>query len=153
MRRPAATALVSALIAIVMTAAAMRAFAGEGPSIPHPPKAKGEHCVADTAFMRKNHMKMLLHHRAEAVHLGVRTQQYDLNGCVDCHAVSGSDGKPVSFDSPQHFCRSCHSYAAVTIDCFECHASRPEERGKTADAGLEDKEVAARDRYLRDVKP
>ena len=39
--------------------------------------------------------------------------------------VKGADGKPVSFASPKHFCRTCHDYAAVHIDCFECHASRP----------------------------
>jgi hypothetical protein len=24
-----------------------------------------------------------------------------------------------------HFCQSCHNYAAVKIDCFECHSSKP----------------------------
>ena len=86
--------------------------AGRTPA-PHPPSAQGEHCVADTAFMRRNHMLMMFDHRKEAVHQGVRTPQYSLAGCVSCHAVKGDDGKPVSFASEQHFCRSCHSYAAV----------------------------------------
>jgi hypothetical protein len=25
------------------------------------------------------------------------------------------------------FCVSCHAYAAVKIDCFECHASKPKQ--------------------------
>ena len=35
-------------------------------------------------------------------------------------------GKAITVAEPEHFCRSCHDYAAVTIDCFQCHASRPE---------------------------
>jgi hypothetical protein len=145
--------LIAALMVIVAAISGMRAFAGDGTPVPHPPKGKGERCVADTDFMRKNHMKMLLHHRTEAVHLGVRTPQYDLNGCVNCHAVEGADGKPVSFASDRHFCKSCHSYAAVSIDCFECHASRPEAKGKTAFVAPADQEVAAIDQYLRDIRP
>lgn len=152
MRRSAITVLAAALLVALAAASAMPALAESGWLAPHPPKGKGEHCVADTAFMRRNHMNMLLRHRTEAVRLGVRTQQYDLNGCVNCHAVAGPDGKPVSFDSPKHFCRSCHSYAAVSIDCFECHASRPEEPGKTAAAVRPgDSEVAAIGQYLQDI--
>ncbi len=107
--------------------------AGRTPT-PHPPKGKGEHCVADTAFMRRYHMNMMINHRKEALHEGVRAPQYSLAGCVSCHAVNGADGKPVSYASPEHFCRSCHSYAAVSVDCFECHASRPEAPQKAANA-------------------
>ncbi|MDE2375752.1 hypothetical protein [Bradyrhizobium sp.] len=153
MRRPRTMAPIVASMVIVAAVSGMSAFAGDGTPVPHPPRGKGERCVADTGFMRKNHMKMLLHHRTEAVHLGVRTPQYDLNGCVSCHAVEGSDGKPVSFASDRHFCKSCHSYAAVSIDCFECHASRPEVQGKTAFVAPADREVAAIDRYLRDIRP
>ncbi len=151
MRRSATIALIAALIAVAAAVAGMRAFAGDSTPVPHPPKGKGEQCVADTEFMRKNHMKMLRHHRGEAVHLGVRTEQYDLNRCVTCHAVAGSDGKPVSFDSSQHFCKSCHSYAAVSIDCFECHASRPEAPGRSAAIQPDDREIAAIDQFVRDI--
>lgn len=139
------------ILAVVVAAAAMSASAGSGTLAPHPPKGKGEHCVADTDFMRRNHMNMLMRHRTEAVQLGVRVQQYDLNRCVTCHAVDGPDGRPVAFESPQHFCRSCHSYAAVSIDCFECHASRSEVPGKGAAVQPAEKELAAISQYLRDV--
>lgn len=152
MRRAATIAVISALIVVAAAAAAMRSLAGNTP-VPHPPKGQGEHCVADTEFMRKNHMKMLMHHRNEAVHLGVRTEQYDLNRCVACHAVAGPDARPVSFESPQHFCRSCHIYAAVSIDCFECHASRPDPRSRTAAMQPGNEEVAAIDQYLREIRP
>lgn len=83
---------------------------------------KGDKCVEDTAVMRREHMNLLKHRRDETVHRGIRTTQYSLNNCIECHAsrktnsVIGSDG---------NFCQSCHAYAAIKLDCFECHASRP----------------------------
>ena len=84
--------------------------------------------------MRRNHMNMMFDHRTQAVHEGVRTEKFSLAGCVSCHAVNGSDNKPVAYASDKHFCRSCHAYAAVSIDCFECHESTPDEPAKTANA-------------------
>ena len=95
--------------------------------------ANAEKCVADTDFMRRNHMKTLLHQRDETMREGVRAKQFSLANCVSCHAVKGADGKPVAYADPKHFCRTCHSYAAVRVDCFECHASRPDEKGKAAE--------------------
>lgn len=108
-----------------------RATAGETP-VPRPPKGQGERCVADADFMRRDHMSMLMHGRRETVHQGVRDEKSSLAGCVSCHAVKGADGKPVAYADDRHFCRSCHSYAAVKIDCFECHASRPDQAKKSA---------------------
>ena len=90
------------------------------------PKGKGEHCVAETDFMRRNHMKVLLHQRDKSVFKGERSTRFSLQGCVECHAVPGPTAKPVTYKDPRHFCRSCHEFAAVKIDCFECHASRPD---------------------------
>ena len=81
----------------------------------------GERCVEDTAFMRRNHMELLKHQRGRTVHEGIRTVRHSLTNCVTCHAgkktgrVTGDDG----------FCESCHRYASVKLDCFECHADRP----------------------------
>jgi hypothetical protein len=146
-------------------AAAMRTTtAGEHVAqlVPHPPKAQGEHCVAPTEFMRRYHMTMLMHHRTNVVHNGIRTQQYDLNRCIACHQVRGADGNPVSYASPKHFCRSCHDYAAVSIDCFECHASRPTTPSKTgalsmppklAEREMDEQNMAALTKYLNEVTP
>ncbi|MBT3071994.1 hypothetical protein KKP04_14115 [Rhodomicrobium sp. Az07] len=101
--------------------------------MPHPPKGKGEHCVASTDVMRRNHMDLMKHQRDETVHEGVRGKPFGLAGCVGCHAVKGADGQPVSHGDSRHFCRSCHDYAAVSIDCFQCHASRPDEKVKGAE--------------------
>jgi len=94
--------------------------------LPVIPMGQGDACVKDTDFMRRNHMELLKHQRDETVLDGVRSEQYSLKECLDCHAVAGSDAKPVTFTDSSHFCRSCHDYAAVSIDCFQCHASRPE---------------------------
>jgi predicted CXXCH cytochrome family protein len=100
--------------------------ASAGVPLPVIPRAMGENCVEDTDFMRRNHMDMLKHQRDETMLRGVRTEQHSLRECLNCHVVKGTDSKPVTSASPKHFCRSCHDYAAVSIDCFQCHASRPE---------------------------
>lgn len=124
--------LVVALLALG-AASASATEVGRTP-VPLPVKpANVEKCVADTDFMRRNHMKTLLHQRDETMREGVRAKQFSLANCVSCHAVKGADGKPVAYADPKHFCRTCHSYAAVRVDCFECHASRPDEKGKAAE--------------------
>lgn len=97
--------------------------------VPYPdiPKGQGETCVEDTDFMRRNHMSLLMHQRDDTMREGIRSEQHSLKECLDCHAVPGSDSIPVTVEDPKHFCRSCHDYAAVKIDCFQCHASRPEQ--------------------------
>ncbi len=116
---------------IVVTAVALVSLVGmtvAASDVPQPdiPRGQGESCVEDTDFMRRNHMTLLEHQRDETMLRGVRTKQHSLKECVSCHAVHGSDAKPVTVSSPKHFCRSCHDYAAVKIDCFQCHASRPD---------------------------
>ncbi len=84
---------------------------------------KGEHCVEPNDFMRRNHMKVLLHQRDETVLEGIRSKKYSLKGCIDCHASEATGSVATAKDD---FCVSCHSYAAVKIDCFECHSTKPE---------------------------
>lgn len=131
------------------------AFAQDGAGrtpMPAIPKAQGEHCVRDNAFMRRYHMTMLYQQRDATVHEGVRGGDFSIAKCVTCHAVPGADGKPVSYSDPRHFCRSCHSYASVSIDCFECHASKPETPAKAASAGPPDEsDLASLNAYLGEV--
>jgi hypothetical protein len=111
-------ALVTALLVLI----SIPAMAGDlGPNIPKP--LKGERCVEETGEMRKNHMEYLKSHRDETMRLGIRTQKHSLKACLDCH-VAPEGSKAVKAD--EHFCKSCHSYAGVRLDCFECHATRPE---------------------------
>ena len=110
------------------------ASAGDVPA-PTIPKGKGEQCVADTDFMRRNHMDLLTHQRDDTVRRGMRGAKFSLNGCVECHAVADSACRPVTSADPKHFCRACHDYAAVRVDCFDCHASRPEPKMRAAATG------------------
>ena len=123
-------ALVGILLIVLagMAGASLAADQGNDKTgIPFPAIAmgQGDACVEDTDFMRRNHMDLLNHQRDETVIKGVRTKQHSLKECIDCHVVKGPDAVPVTVSSPQHFCRSCHDYAAVSVDCFQCHESRP----------------------------
>ncbi len=77
--------------------------------------------------MRKNHMNFILHQRDETMHKGIRTSKYAFAECIDCHVQPDESGNIASFKSKEHFCTTCHEYAAVSIDCFDCHADRPQE--------------------------
>ena len=88
--------------------------------------AELEQCVEPTEIMRKNHMEFLLHQRDLTVHQGIRTRKHSLVECVACHAEKAADGKFVAISDEGQFCQSCHAAVAVSMDCFECHADKPE---------------------------
>lgn len=99
-------------------------MAGEpGPVIP---KGKGEQCVAETDFMRRNHMDLIVHQRDDTVIRGIRDEPFSLVECVDCHVQLDEDNQAVRIDEEGQFCASCHAYVAVKIDCFGCHAAVPD---------------------------
>ena len=97
---------------------------GKGVPMPVIARGQGDSCVDDPEFLRRYHMTVLQRQHDESQLTGMPGEKYSLKECVACHAVKGSDGRIVTADSPEHFCRSCHDYAAVKIDCFECHRSR-----------------------------
>ena len=114
------------LVALVACAAPAMADApaGAGTSrVPRPAVAASAagSCVEDTAFMRRNHMNLIRHQRDLTVHEGIRTTRHSLANCVNCHADPKTGRVTGSKDA---FCEGCHSYAAVKLDCFECHADR-----------------------------
>ena len=115
-------------VSLAAAGAGVQAVADATPNalLPAIPEGLGERCVEDTDFMRRNHMELLEHQRDETMLKGVRTKQYSLKECLNCHVVYGPDAQAVTVASPAHFCRACHDYAAVSIDCFDCHASRPD---------------------------
>ena len=105
------TRIAAAILAAVLTVAAR----ADAPSFKI---ERGESCVLPTPQMRRDHMKVLLRQRDLTVHQGIRDPRFSLKGCVDCHA-SRATGSVLGKDG---FCSSCHEYAAVSIDCFECHS-------------------------------
>jgi hypothetical protein len=116
--------LLTGLLLLAMLGTSFSADTPPGNSrVPHPviETARGGQCVEEPAFMRRNHMKMLKHQRDDTLRGGNRTGQHSLKGCIDCHASKSTNSVA---DSGANFCQSCHSYAAVKIDCFECHNSK-----------------------------
>jgi hypothetical protein len=97
-------------------------------SFPEPERhfSATQKCVQPEEEMRRNHMKYILHQRDETVHQGIRTRQHSLEECVNCHTAKDDKGEYIPVNGPDQFCSSCHSYAAVNIDCFQCHATKPE---------------------------
>ncbi len=96
----------------------------DGSKVPPP---KGDQCVEDPDWMRTNHFETILHQRDETVIHGIRTTKHSLKNCIECHITPNAEGKYARYsNSEQHFCASCHTYTAVSIDCFQCHADRPE---------------------------
>ncbi len=100
--------------------------AGLFAEMPALPKGKGEFCVEPTSVMRKNHMQFLLHQRDKTVIDGVRTKKHSLTGCIDCHIQNNNEGEAIPIDAPGQFCEVCHTYSSVKLDCFECHATKPD---------------------------
>lgn len=126
----AALRLAAAIGAYALVALLSAASAGGAGGTPtagslEPPiqAARGGHCVADPTFMRRNHMNYLKHERDVTMHQGVRDPRTSLQACVACHASAQTGSVAVA---KTDFCVSCHSYAAVKVDCFECHASKPQ---------------------------
>jgi hypothetical protein len=111
-------------VGLLLALLALPAAAAELP-LPKPPRGQGEACVADTEYMRRFHGDELKRQRDQTLRLGIRGGKYSLTGCLDCHAVKGADAKPVAYDDAKHFCKSCHGFAAVRIDCFDCHSAKP----------------------------
>lgn len=116
-------------LAALLGAAAMMAApafeAAAGVELPKLEKGKGEKCVEDTDYMRRNHMELLKHHRNETLRQGIRTTRHSLKGCVECHAGSKT-GSVAS--TKEDFCVACHSYAGAKPDCWDCHATKPGKR-------------------------
>lgn len=98
----------------------------------HQIDAKGDKCVQDTEFMRRNHMVMLKHQRDDTMRKGIRTTQFSLKNCVDCHASPKNNSVIGTNDN---FCQGCHTYVAVKLDCFECHSSKPKDAARPLMAG------------------
>ena len=113
----------AAALALALGGMAAVAAGDGGVPLPVLAKAKGEKCVAPAGDMRRYHMKYLLHQRGETVRQGIRAGKYSLKECVACHATPDPEAGGAATVRP--FCAACHDYAAVRIDCFECHTPKP----------------------------
>jgi len=117
--------LISVGLAGVLCASAVQA-AGESYVVPGSQAAQLDSCVEPTEFMRRNHMEVIKHQRDETVHNGIRSTKHSLAGCIECHVSSSSGEGPVPVNADGQFCRACHEYAAVGMNCFGCHTNVPD---------------------------
>ena len=108
--------------------------------LPDIPKATGEAHSEGNGFWRRNHMDMMRHDRDLTLRMGEREIEASLKGCFDCHAAKDEQGQVVTYDSDKHFCRVCHDYAAVKVDCFMCHRSTPD--------GVDEHAISGRDHAM-----
>ena len=92
----------------------------------HEPADESKKCIHPEDEMRRNHMNYILHERDETMHEGIRNEPASLANCIDCHVEPDDKGEIADIDSRDHFCNGCHQYASVQIDCFQCHADRPQ---------------------------
>lgn len=119
-------------ILLIAISLALSGFGGVSAQIAGSSEAAGlEQCVEETGFMRKNHMEVLLHQRDSTMREGIRTPDHSLVECVSCHAGRDDDGKFVPVNAEGQFCAGCHKKAAVDIDCFQCHATRPDPEARS----------------------
>lgn len=96
-------------------------YAADKPQLPQLDVGKGGQCVEEPKLMRKIHMNLLKHQRDETMHKGIRGQKHSLADCVECHASNKTNSV---LGNNEAFCQGCHTYAAVKLDCFECHTSK-----------------------------
>jgi len=92
----------------------------------HEPTDKSVKCIQPEDVMRREHMDYILHERDETMHEGIRGEPKSLANCINCHVEPNENGEIAGIETKEHFCNVCHQYAAVQIDCFQCHADRPQ---------------------------
>ncbi len=101
-----------------------------GPTLP---EATGNPHPEGNEYMRKFHKDLMKHDRDLTVREGVRDIDASLKQCFDCHTVTDEEtGDPVTYEDDRHFCKTCHQYVAVQIDCFMCHRSTPADFDETS---------------------
>ncbi len=128
------------LAGMIVTGIPLLLLAGNlQPVVPQVPASKATQCVEPTEIMRRDHMEFILHQRDKTVHSGIRTTKHSLEQCINCHVNPDENGEypHYALGSEEHFCSSCHTYAAVKIDCFQCHRDTPSESALTPNAKLQ----------------
>jgi len=118
-------ARVALLIGLLLLAAAASAERVGGFVLPSSQAATAATCVEPTEYMRRNHFELIRHQRDETVYGGIRSTKHSLAGCVTCHVGHDGDGTPIPIADIGQFCNACHRYAAVRMNCFDCHATVP----------------------------
>lgn len=114
------------MLLTLIGASAVQAEAIGGFVVPGSKAASLDQCVEPTNKMRHYHMEYIRHQRDTTVYDGIRHTKYSLSGCVSCHAGHDAQSAPIPVNAKSQFCNACHEKAAVTLNCFDCHATVPD---------------------------
>lgn len=127
--------MIRLLLSLVLILGAVQGASAEERSSlwPEIPKATGAPHPEGNEYWRRNHMNLMRHDRDLTMRQGDRQIEASLKECFTCHAAKDEAGQVVTYESEKHFCRACHDFAAVKVDCFMCHRSTPEGVDETAD--------------------
>ena len=118
--------LIAGLIALFLTLLSSTGAAVADVVTPEVPMGRGAQCVEPIEIMRRDHFEFIKHQRDQTVYHGIRGSKHSLAGCIDCHASKSAEGEFLPINAEGQFCQTCHTYAAVKIDCFTCHATVPD---------------------------
>ena len=117
---------IAGLIALFLTLLSSTGAAVADVVTPEVPMGRGAQCVEPIEIMRRDHFEFIKHQRDQTVYHGIRGSRHSLAGCIDCHASKSADGEFLPINAEGQFCQTCHTYAALKIDCFTCHATVPD---------------------------
>lgn len=110
---------------------ALEVGGAEGSFVVPGSKASGlKRCVEPTDLMRREHMELIRHQRDATVHQGIRSTKHSLADCINCHVSEGGTAQYAPINRGDQFCGACHAYAAVSLDCFQCHATVPSPKSR-----------------------
>ncbi len=112
---------------LVATVPIWHGLAARSPAFQSPPNPKGERCIEPKAFMRAEHMRMLIRWRDEVVRdnnriytaTDGRKWEKSLKTCVGCHGHTDAQGKSTTAAAD---CTECHTYVNARLDCWNCHS-------------------------------
>ncbi|SFV54538.1 Sulfite reduction-associated complex DsrMKJOP multiheme protein DsrJ (=HmeF) [hydrothermal vent metagenome] len=84
-------------------------------------------CNGDpVSYIIRQHPELLKHKRDKTLRQGIRNDKYSLQGCIECHAAKeNTTGKYHDVDEKGQFCSDCHEEVGISLDCFECHRTKP----------------------------
>ena len=116
---------ISLVLLVLAGVGTVHAEAIGGFVVPGSKAATLDQCVEPTGEMRHYHMEYIRHQRNTTVYNGIRHTKFSLSGCVSCHAAHDAQGTPIPINGKGQFCNACHEKAAVTLNCFDCHATVP----------------------------
>ncbi len=111
---------------VVVTLPVWHGAAARGNGFHSPPNPKGERCIESKAFMRAEHMRMLVRWRDEVVRENSRVYtasdgrawEKSLKTCVACHGQTDAQGRSTTAAAA---CTECHDYVHAKLDCWNCH--------------------------------